>query len=213
MKLTRITIPLFHLVFIMSIVLGHEDESKSDNVLQPANLFRRKLTDGLTDSEEIAMLDKHNELRGTVASGNQADQPSATDMRKMYWSDELALVAQNYADKCIFEHNPNKNNEQNTFGVVGENLFMTTGGFDPTGSIQAWYNEVGGYTYSDRSCSGVCGHYTQVVSTKSVLFCFSQVQDRGSNIVKNFYIFHFTFFLGLEFIILSRMWSQALRST
>ncbi|WP_411026519.1 CAP domain-containing protein, partial [Salmonella sp. s54395] len=33
--------------------------------------------------------------------------------------------------------------------------------------VQKWYDEVTKYTYEDRSCTGVCGHFTQVVWAKT----------------------------------------------
>lgn len=45
------------------------------------------------------------------------------------WSDELATVAQNYANKCVYGHNPNKYEEAPSFERVGENLYYNTGKF------------------------------------------------------------------------------------
>lgn len=42
------------------------------------------------------------------------------------WSAELAIVAQNYANKCTTEHNPYRN-QQASFQEVGENLYWNTG--------------------------------------------------------------------------------------
>ena len=78
------------------------------------------------------------------------------------WNDDLAQVAQNYADNCVFEHNSNRASQQSTFTSVGENLFAGSGQANYTSAVLSWYNEVQDYTYSSNSCSGVCGHYTQV---------------------------------------------------
>ena len=48
-----------------------------------------------------AIVNKHNELRSKVASGNEArgvngGQPSATNMKQLVWNDDLAEVAQRY---------------------------------------------------------------------------------------------------------------------
>lgn len=43
------------------------------------------------------------------------------------WSDELATVAQNYANKCVSGHNPNKYDEAESFKRVGENLYYSKG--------------------------------------------------------------------------------------
>merc|ERR1712142_1347585 len=40
---------------------------------------------GLDDATKKALLDKHNELRQKVASGGEAGQPGAANMRKLVW--------------------------------------------------------------------------------------------------------------------------------
>ena len=50
-------------------------------------------------ADKQAIIDKHNELRSIVANGEETlgvggGQPSAANMRKMVWSDDLAVVAQ-----------------------------------------------------------------------------------------------------------------------
>ena len=74
----------------------------------------------------------------------------------------MARVAQNYAEECVFEHNPNARAQQNTFSFVGENLATATGPADFPGFVQSWYNEVDDYDFDSNSCNRVCGHYTQV---------------------------------------------------
>ena len=79
------------------------------------------------------------------------------------WSDELATIAQIYANKCTWGHN--KNRQTKTFSYVGENIFTTTGTVSNYGTVvQDWYNEVANYRYSSNTCDPgkVCGHYTQV---------------------------------------------------
>ena len=72
------------------------------------------------------MLDRHNEIRSDVARGLVGDEPTATDMVKLDWDEDLALVAQNWVDRCIWGHNANRTSEYgalvggNTY--VGENL-------------------------------------------------------------------------------------------
>ncbi len=80
------------------------------------------------------------------------------------WNDELAQVAQTYAEQCVFDHNPGRVSQQATFSSVGENLFASTGMADYEGFVQGWYDEVADYDYASNSCGAgaVCGHYTQV---------------------------------------------------
>ena len=116
---------------------------------------------GLTADQKQQFLDAHNNLRQSV-------QPAANNMQIMKWSDELATIAQNYANKCIWGHNANRMSK--TFSYVGENIFTTTVTVSNYGTVvQDWYNEVDNYHYSSNTCDPgkVCGHYTQVVWANS----------------------------------------------
>lgn len=44
-------------------------------------------------------------------------------MRRVIWDDELADVAQNYADQCIFQHNPSRAHSKFP-QLIGENLML-----------------------------------------------------------------------------------------
>ena len=82
---------------------------------------------------------------------------------KQQWSDELAMVAQNYADKCVFAHNSQRADQAPSFVTVGENLFVTQSqNVNYTAFVQAWHSEVKKYDYVSNTCSTVCGHYKQV---------------------------------------------------
>ena len=73
------------------------------------------------------------------------------------------MVAQTYAEQCVFDHNNNSVNQQSTFSSVGENIFVTTqSSANYTMVVEAWNNEVADYNYEGNSCTAVCGHYTQV---------------------------------------------------
>ncbi|XP_062599289.1 GLIPR1-like protein 1 [Saccostrea cucullata] len=105
-------------------------------------------------------IDAHNDARAIVS-------PTATDMLKMKWSNELATVAENYAKKCIWGHNAGRTSETQAltsqFTYVGENLYVTSRSTaSPAAAVKAWDDEKQDYTYSSRACSAVCGHYTQV---------------------------------------------------
>lgn len=116
-------------------------------------------------------------LQGITAAHNEARanvQPAAqTSLPPLEWSGEVAAVAQAYAEKCIFEHNPDS--------PYGENLYAATGGSTPQGVVKSWVDEVAAYDYASNSCSGVCGHYTQVVWANSLrLGCGMAVCDQNS---------------------------------
>lgn len=79
------------------------------------------------------------------------------------WNDELASVAQQYAEKCVFDHNPLRTDQQGTFRYVGENLAVNTRqAQNYTREVESWYSEVAYYDYVENKCTDVCGHYTQV---------------------------------------------------
>ena len=80
------------------------------------------------------------------------------------WSAELANVAQNYAEQCIFEHNSDRTSQQSTFTYVGENLAITSSpSVNYTSLVRNWFDERDDYSYESNICADVCGHYTQVI--------------------------------------------------
>ena len=77
------------------------------------------------------------------------------------WSDQLAQIAQSYAEQCKWGHNPDRSSSYP--GYVGENLYVTTASIaNYSAAVASWYNEVKDYDYDRNECSAVCGHYTQV---------------------------------------------------
>lgn len=108
----------------------------------------------IEDQQRIVHL--HNHHRSTV-------EPPAADMIRMKWAEELALVAKEYATKCIWEHNPEAKNS------MGENLFIGTGSLDIEKALNDWFEEHEDYDYNNNTCSEdkMCGHYTQMVWAKT----------------------------------------------
>jgi pathogenesis-related protein 1 len=101
------------------------------------------------------MLAAHNAVRARVG------------IPPLEWSDRLAARAQGWADSLLarkqFIHRPNS--------AYGENLFEITGAAaSPAQVVDAWAAESRDYNYTSNQCSGVCGHYTQIVwgDTKEV---------------------------------------------
>jgi pathogenesis-related protein 1 len=91
---------------------------------------------------------RHNFVRQNVSP---AASPAILDL---VWSETIAASAQAYADKCVFEHSK---------GKYGENLYAGTAEPKGPGVVDSWASEVSDYDYASGKCSGVCGHYTQVV--------------------------------------------------
>ena len=94
-----------------------------------------------------AMLDAHNAIRARVG------------VPPLVWSDQLSQVAQDWANHLIatgsFGHRPNNR--------YGENLYSVSGGAAlPAQVVGYWAREARGYDVRSDTCSGVCGHYTQI---------------------------------------------------
>lgn len=95
------------------------------------------------------MTEAHNQVRRNVSPA------AATPIPDLVWDPAIAAVAQAYAEGCVFEHSG---------GDYGENLFANYGSnASPADVVNSWASEVEDYDYDNNSCSGVCGHYTQVV--------------------------------------------------
>ncbi|XP_078525373.1 cysteine-rich venom protein tigrin-like [Lissotriton helveticus] len=118
-----------------------------------------------TGEEIQLLLDLHNTYRARV-------NPPAANMMKLEWHDELASMAQDWADQCTFEHGqPDRDNPP--FDDIGQNLNKFTSS-DPDRldslysrtyiALKTWWDEVIWYNFSRGLCSGpICGHYTQLV--------------------------------------------------
>ncbi|XP_072031411.1 uncharacterized protein [Amphiura filiformis] len=109
----------------------------------------------LPESEKSILLHAHNEFRSMVSN------PVASNMVKVKWSNELADMAQGWADRCSFSHgNPDN---ISPFYWVGQNIWAGTGsGWPVYGMVESWWEEKDLYNFATDECSGVCGHYTQL---------------------------------------------------
>jgi len=136
----------------------------------------------LSSDAQQAIVDKHNELRRKIAKGEETsnlaggNQPPASNMRKLVWNDELAVIAQRWADQCTFDHDDSRHKADGT--KAGQNLFLKGSSnqytFDELmqtvadESTLAWYLEVESPGYNSNDIDpfknpGAAGHYTQVV--------------------------------------------------
>jgi pathogenesis-related protein 1 len=124
-------------------------------------------------SDEQAGLDRHNQIRAEVFSNSP-----------LAWSDEIAVLAQNYANKLAangrFEHDSAKYKYS-----YGENLYASKKPLNEIATyeeaVNSWYVEKDYYDYDTNSCSidkdhkvtvnsssyDTCGHYTQIVWKKT----------------------------------------------
>ncbi len=135
------------------------------------------------------LLCQHNEVRSKLAlgqiQGNSDMLPLATNMQRLAWEDDLAIVASNWAATCNWGHNPNRNDEYTTLVggsstlSVGENLYVTS--LDPsifdnpsgiTGAVPAWESQGSDWSYgtgATGSCSNECSNFTQVIWAETTM--------------------------------------------
>ncbi|XP_057339809.1 venom allergen 5-like [Microplitis mediator] len=126
----------------------------------------------LTQEEKDEIVKAHNDRRALVASGeekrgNPGPQP-AGQIPPLEWSDEIAEVAQRWANQCNFGHDECRNLDQS----IGQNVGLV---WDPSGYnskltdlVESWYNEVQNFDGSkvgkfEWQETPAIGHYTQLV--------------------------------------------------
>jgi pathogenesis-related protein 1 len=120
------------------------------------------------------------ELMGITAAHNEVR--ADVGVPGMTWNPALASLAAGFIADCQFEHSSSgERSGVAGFEYIGENLY-SSGGFQPTGQdvTDAWASEKAMYNYDNNSCSGVCGHYTQIVWRDSTdLGCAMQACGNG----------------------------------
>jgi len=85
-------------------------------------------------------------------------------MRRVIWDDELAKVAQDYADECIFRHNPDRKHSKFE-QLIGENLMLVFPSNRPNlflfnssiidivqYGVDGWFGERQYFDYQTRDC-------------------------------------------------------------
>lgn len=135
--------------------------------------------------DPAAMVAAHNRWRTKVGVSSG-----------LRWSDKLAGVAQGWANQlknegCAMYHSGNG---------YGENIYKASalmwsdGRRDlqkktPQQVTDSWGSEIKFYDYESNSCSGVCGHYTQVVwkNTQEVGCAMSVCGDNSQIWVCSYY--------------------------
>ncbi len=115
----------------------------------------------LSQSDIDNFLNLHNDARRNTI-------PQASNMLELKWDTRLQTVAQNYAVKCIWNHNPSRTSDANgAYRYIGENIYYanqanylaTSDAL--TRAVNAWNDEKQFYNYNGNQCTSVCGHYTQ----------------------------------------------------
>lgn len=96
----------------------------------------------------IGLRAAHDEARASVGAA------------PLQWSAELGAYAQQWANQ-LAANNCQLAHRQGS--AYGENLYWTSSGATAAQVVAAWTSESASYDAATHTCSGVCGHYTQVV--------------------------------------------------
>lgn len=120
----------------------------------------------VTEEDQQVILDMHNSIRTNV-------QPSAANMRKMYWDDKLAVIASKWARVCKPGHDALKSRQVPGYRVsIGQNYASGFGNW--AGAITMWYDESALYKYGEipneylgEGNWTLVAHYTQLVRSTS----------------------------------------------
>lgn len=114
------------------------------------------------------MLAAHDEARAGVRPA------PATPLPAMRWDATAAAAAQAWADRCHFSHSA---------AGYGQNLYASAGSGSPAPRtvVGSWMSEAASYDHAANTCSGTCGHYTQVAwRTSTGLGCGLKACETGS---------------------------------
>lgn len=136
----------------------------------------------VTEKEKKAILVTHNKMRmkaamGFEERGSPGPQPSAANMKELTWDDQLAELAQAWANQCSFSHDDYASRQTCKHSAIGQNLLIkdvtgmeTSEAIDWPLTVHEWYSEVAFHPNSWvqqftslHNGEDATGHYTQVV--------------------------------------------------
>ena len=128
---------------------------------------------GVSAADKTVILDAHNIIRQAVKSGAYSanNLPAAQTMPNLTWDDELATVAQRWADQCIDRHHDKCRNVPRF--AVGQNVAsswkypISTPGDWAADAVNRWFHdELDDFTQTNliyTYATGPAGHLTQVI--------------------------------------------------
>ncbi|CAB4068076.1 CRISP [Lepeophtheirus salmonis] len=152
----------------------------------------------MSQAERNEIVNLHNQARSKVALGKETrgrngPQPPAANMFELVWDNELANVAQRWADQCRFGHDSNRDVDRFR---VGQNVHISyeTGSFiDPNHvdwrkAVVSFYDEVAlldNKNVQSYKFDHSTGHYTQMVwSSTNKIGCGKIVYRKGKTLNK-----------------------------
>ncbi|KAH6919955.1 hypothetical protein HPB50_029057 [Hyalomma asiaticum] len=134
----------------------------------------RRLT-GLSEQVKQQALQVHNHYRSQVAKGQLQYYPSATNMYELEWDDEMAAVAQAFAEQCDYsDHDRPEARTTSRFQSVGQSYGWAIDARRQTDTegktwVDDWFAEYVHYnpnavaSFDTGTSRGVVTHFTQVI--------------------------------------------------
>lgn len=175
------------LVTVLLVVMeaGAQTCSKRFSLWEPNHSMCQKVSPDLEKSvipsgaERASIVDEHNKFRAGVT-------PTATNMEKMYWDDELAGMVKGWLSTCVgMVHD--KGAQRFSPGKYGVGQNLASGSFSNgwPSVVAAWHSEVKDFKYGDQAQMSAnfikIGHYTQVVWASSARVGCAMVQCKGKS--------------------------------
>jgi pathogenesis-related protein 1 len=126
----------------------------------------------------------HNAVRAMVNTSGSSGGP----LPPMQWDPDLAAHAAAWAEMCVDTESPSGLVDHSSssyrsnaagYNYVGENIFASSNAPGVAQqAVDVWADEKADFTYPN-GCSGVCGHYTQIVWRTSVNLGCANVTCNG----------------------------------
>lgn len=148
----------------------HHRLLRSSRTHTDCNISKQKIN----DKDKMLIVDVHNKFRNEIAT--QTNQigpklPFAINMMQVYWNENLALKAQQWADKCMYWRHSSLASRSDKM-LIGENIYAyTTSGGTPKMEwaqvIQRWFGQLknfkGKTIYDFRYGGGHTNFFTQLI--------------------------------------------------
>ncbi|XP_067133752.1 uncharacterized protein [Centruroides vittatus] len=157
---------IFGLVYVLTIALGLNFRNNTWNSeRKPISRIRFPEEYRFTDYEKKQFIILHNKYRQNLT-------PPAADIQFMEWNDDLARIAQDWADKCIWDHGNLKDPKFEGVIIVnlGNNVDITFKG-----------NVLGRHPYKIGAPCSKCSHSSDVGLCSEGL-CVTREQCKKHNL-------------------------------
>jgi hypothetical protein len=158
----------------------------------------------LPDKEKATIVIAHNVYRSLVAKGDakgtDAELSSASNMNQIYWSDDLAKMAQDWADRCDFRAPPGSELVFQNY-TLNQNIYthaiqgpLSVDDFKFKDAIRRWYSEI--TSFKDENISPYvrdkhARHFSQVAWARTHLVGCGYAFYEESNWNRQLYVCYY----------------------